>query len=143
MTVEMLTRLRFPADVIRRVEMLVANHLRFKDVQQMRSSTLKRFLRLDGFDELLELHRLDCMASNRRLENYEFVRAKLAELAPENLRPAPLLRGSDLIAAGYRPGPRFSAMLRFAEDAQLEGRLATRDEALALIEAEFGKTPSA
>ena len=47
---------------------LVANHLRFKDVAQMKLSTLKRFVRLNRFEEHLELHRLDCLSSHRNLE---------------------------------------------------------------------------
>ena len=77
----------------------------------MRESTLKRFLRLPGFEEHMALHRLDCLSSHGDLDNYEFVRSKQRELPPEQLKPAPLLTGKDLIAAGYRPGPKFGAVL--------------------------------
>jgi poly(A) polymerase len=50
-----------------------------------------------------------------------------------NLRPAPLLTGRDLIAAGYAPSPQFKQMLLLAEDAQLEGRVHSTAEALALV----------
>ena len=96
MAVDILTRLRFSSDQIRRVERLVADHLRFKDVKQMRESTLKRFLRQPHFDELLELHRLDCLASHGWLDNYDFVQSKLGELPPERLKPARLISGNDL-----------------------------------------------
>ena len=82
MAVRILTRLRCSGDMIRQVEALVANHLRFKDVRRMRESTLKRFLRLEHFEEHLELHRLDCLSSHRNLDNYEFVRAELEEIPP-------------------------------------------------------------
>jgi putative nucleotidyltransferase with HDIG domain len=132
MAAEILERLHFANEDVRRVEALVANHLRFKDVVEMRPSTLKRFLRMEHFEEHLELHRLDCVASHRLLGNYEFVRRNLAEIPPQDLRPKPLINGDDLMAAGFHPGPPFAAILCAIEDAQLEGRVHTRREALAL-----------
>jgi poly(A) polymerase len=119
---------------------LFAGHLRFKDVKQMRESTLKRFLRQPHFDELLELHRLDCLASHGWLDNYDFVQSKLSEHPPEHLKPARLISGRDLIEAGYAPGPAFQRMLREVEDAQLEGRIHTGAEALAMVRARFGRS---
>jgi tRNA nucleotidyltransferase/poly(A) polymerase len=98
----------------------------------MRLSTLKRFLRLPHFSEHLELHRLDCLASNKRTDSYEFVRAKLAELAQEELHPLRLISGRDLIDAGYKPGPEFGRALEAVETAQLEGEIHSREQALAL-----------
>jgi poly(A) polymerase len=128
----LLTRLRFPTDVIETAEALIANHMKFGAVTRMRESKLKRFLRMPDFDEHLALHRLDCLSSHRNLDNYEFVRRKLNELPPEQLKPARLVTGRDLIEAGYRPGPLFKAVLDEIEDAQLEGRISTRQEGLAL-----------
>jgi poly(A) polymerase len=136
-----LRRLRCPASLIQRVEALVANHLRFKDVRRMKDSTLKRFLRMDGFEEHLELHRLDCLSSHGNLEDYEFARSKLAELPRETLRPPRLLTGRDLIRAGYTPGPQFSRLLEAVEDAQLEGRVQTPEEALHLVRSLYRSPP--
>lgn len=127
-----LHRLRFPHAVAEQVEALIANHMRFKDVPHMRESKLKRFLRMHAFDEHLELHRLDCLSSHGSLANYDFARRKQIEVPPEDLRPVPLVTGNDLIAAGCRPGPAFGPALREAEDAQLEGRVTTREAALQL-----------
>jgi poly(A) polymerase len=132
---EILTRLKFSNDDIRQVEALVANHMKFKDAPQMRESTLKRFMRMPHFEEHLELHRLDCSSSHNMLDNYQFVKEKKAEFGQEKIAPPPLLTGKDLIAAGYSPGPWFSLVLSAAEDAQLEGRLATKAEALQLAAA--------
>jgi poly(A) polymerase len=132
-----LNRLRFSRDDMERVEALIANHMRFKDAHRMKQSTLKRFLRMADFGEHLELHRLDCLAGNRNLENYTLVQRKLEELPEEQLKPAPLVTGADLIAAGYQPGPRFAKMLAAVEDAQLEGRAGSRDEALAMVNEMF------
>jgi poly(A) polymerase len=132
-----LNRLRFSRDDMERVEALIANHMRFKDAHRMKQSTLKRFLRMADFGEHLELHLLDCLAGNRNLENYTLVQRKLEELPEEQLKPAPLVTGADLIAAGYQPGPRFAKMLAAVEDAQLEGRVGSRDEALAMVNEMF------
>ena len=116
---------------------LVANHMRFKDLPLMRQSTLKRFLRMPEFQEHLELHRLDVLASNRRLESYELAKHKLQQFPDEHLKPAPLVTGADLIAVGYHPGPLFSKMLTAVEDAQLEGRIHSTGEGLALVREMF------
>ena len=132
-----LNRLRFSRMEIEQVESLIANHMRFKDVHRMKESTLKRFLRMPEFGEHLELHRLDVMSSNRRLENYELAKRKLEEYREEELKPEPLIAGADLIGLGYEPGPVFSRILRALEDAQLEGRIASYDEALQLLREQF------
>ena len=103
----------------------------------MNQSTLKRFLRLPAFDQHLALHRADCLASHRNLATYEFVRQKSEEIPPAILKPAPLVTGDDLIAAGHAPGPKFREILHAVEDAQLEGRLLSRDAALDFVRKEF------
>ena len=132
-----MSRLRFSRDETERVEALVANHMKFKDAARMKESTLKKFLRMPGFAEHLELHRLDVLSSNRRLDNWELIRRKLSELSEEQLHPERLLSGADLIAAGYEPGPRFSEILSAVEEAQLEGRIRTAGEAMALVRSRF------
>lgn len=135
-------RLRLSARETERVVDLVRHHLRFKDFPKMRRSTQLRFIRMDGFAEHLELHRLDCLSSHRHLENYELARRMLEETPPEEVKPAPLIRGEDLIAEGYRPGPLFKTILHAVEDAQLEGKLRSREEALQLVAEQFPR-PSA
>lgn len=127
-------RLRFSADDIQQIEALVANHLRFKDVFQMRPATLKRFVRLPKFEEEhLELHRLDCLCSHRNLDAYEFVRRFLRETPPEEVHPPRLLTGDDLKAMGFQPGPSFKEILHAVEEGQLDGRLTNREEALNFV----------
>jgi poly(A) polymerase len=108
----------------------------------MRQSTLKRFVRLPRFEEHLELHSLDCLASHRNLEAYEFVRKFLRETPPEQVLPPRLLTGDDLLAMGFVPGPIFQKILQTVEDAQLDGRLASREEALAFVRKQFVGTAS-
>jgi poly(A) polymerase len=130
-------RFRFSNDDTAQIMALVANHMRFKDVPQMKTSTLKRFVRLDRFTEHLELHRLDCRASHGHLDTYDFMHRFLTETPPDEVRPPRLVSGDDLIALGYRPGPSFHAILEAVEEAQLSGKLSTREAALELIRAEF------
>ncbi|MBL8293742.1 MAG: CCA tRNA nucleotidyltransferase [Bryobacterales bacterium] len=139
MAAEIMTRLRFSLDEIEAVRALVAGHMRFRDVQRMKESTLKRFLRTDHFDEHLELHRIDCSSSHGQLDNWEYARRKLEEVPPEQLRPPRLITGEDLIARGYRPGPLFREILEAVETAQLEGQLATSEDAQRFVRENYGK----
>jgi poly(A) polymerase len=135
-------RLRFSNDESAQILALVANHMRFGDVEHMRDSTLKRFFRLPRFAEHLELHRLDCLSSNGLLRLYEFAKRRYETMPTEEVRPALLVTGRDLIEAGYTPGPLFKQLLALAEDAQLEGRIKTREEGLALVESTAPAAPA-
>jgi poly(A) polymerase len=127
-------RLRYSNAVTERVAFLVEQHLRHTAAAGMRPATLKRFLRQDGIRELLELTRIDAMASNRDLSHYELCMRKLAELPEDEIRPRRLVTGRDLIALGLAPGPSFKRILEEVETAQLDGRIADRDQALELAE---------
>ncbi len=137
MAEEICRRLRFSSDDTEVILALVDNHMRFGHATRMSESTLKKFLRIRRFDEHLALHRADCLASHRNLTTYEFIRQKQHEIPPEKMRPAPLVTGDDLIAAGHIPGPKFREILSAVEDAQLEGRLPSRDAALEFVRREF------
>jgi len=137
---EICKRLKFSRDDTEQVQALVANHMKFKDVPQMRKSTLKRFIRQPGFNEHLELHRLDCLASHGHLDTYQTVRNFLAETPPEQVRPTRLLTGDDLNEMGYVPGPNFQTILRSLEDAQLEGTIVTRDQAVGFVKKNYPLT---
>jgi poly(A) polymerase len=140
MAAEICARLKFSGNDTDQIVSLVANHLRFKDVAQMRPATLKRFVRLPRFDEHLELHRLDCLSSHRQLDAYHFVRRFIEETPPEQVRPQRLLTGEDLKQLGYKPGPLFAKILAAIEDAQLEGQITTREEAVRLVRQSQGET---
>jgi poly(A) polymerase len=133
MAAEICRRFRLSNDDTNQVLLLVANHMRFGSVAQMKESTLKRFFRLPGFEEHLELHRLDCQSSHRDLSLYDFAKEKFHALPAEQIRPLPLITGADLIAAGYKPGPMFKELLTAVEDAQLDGKIDTKEEAMELV----------
>jgi poly(A) polymerase len=134
-----LRRLRFSNDEIERIVLCVAEHMRFRHVQEMRTSKVKRLLARETFPDELELHRLDCVASHGSVDNVEFLTRKRTELPPEVLRPAPLLTGHDLLALGFKPGPQLGAVLREIEDLQLEERLNSREAALELARERLAK----
>ena len=128
-----LRRLRFSNEEMVQILALIQNHMRFMHVMQMNESTLKRFLRTKRFDEHLELHRVDCLASHGKLENFDYARRKLEDLTEEDLRPKRLLNGEDLMAAGYQPGPAFRRIFEELETAQLERRVTNKEEATRFV----------
>jgi poly(A) polymerase len=142
MAEEICRRFRLSNEDTEQVLSLVANHMRFADVTRMKESTLKRFFRLPKFEEQLELHRLDCASSHRDLSLYEFAKEKFHSLPQEQIRPAPLITGDDLIAAGYKPGPMFKDLLTAVEDAQLEGSIASKQEAMGLVKSLIAQSSS-
>jgi len=137
MAEEICRGLRFSNDETEQILALVDNHMRFGHATRMKESTLKKFLRMPGFDEHLALHRADSLASHRNLSTYEFIQQKRSEIPVEKMRPAPLVTGEDLIVQGHVPGPKFREILGAVEDAQLEGRLTAREAALEFVRREF------
>ena len=136
-------RLRFSNEEAEQIASLVENHMRFGDVKRMKESTLKRFFRLRDFPEHLALHRMDSCASHGDLTLYDFAKERYESTPQAEVRPELLVTGRDLIAAGYKPGPQFKELLAVAEDAQLEGRIHTREEGLALVRAAAETSQSA
>jgi len=134
-----LGKLRFSNDDIEQILSLVEHHMRFKDVGRMKPATLKKFVRLPRFDEHLSLHQLDCLSSNRNLAAYEFVKEFVTKTPPEVVRPPKLLTGTDLLEAGYAPGPLLGKILATVEEAQLNGELETAAEARSFVESHFGR----
>ena len=132
MAEEICRRFHFSNEDTEQILALVENHMRFKDVPKMKPATLKRFVRMEKFDEHLELHRLDSLSSHGKLDNHDFTRRFIAETPPEQVRPPRLLTGDDLIALGLKPSPKFKAILYSIEEAQLDGTIQTQEEAMNL-----------
>jgi poly(A) polymerase len=95
-------------------------------------ATLKRFLArpTSGASRLL----MAALAESGELDEprTEALLADLAEIEKTDYAPPPLITGDDLTVAGLSPGPVFKRMLDTAYDAQLEGRVTTRQEAMAV-----------
>ena len=128
-------RLKFPRRDTERVTALVARHMVFKDVPQMREAKRRRLFADELFPDLLELHRADVEASHGDLALYAWARAEAARIEAAPPPPPKLISGEDVLSRGVPPGPRVGAILEEVEDARLEGRVRTRDEALALLDA--------
>jgi poly(A) polymerase len=137
MGAEICRRFRFSNEDTRQILALIQNHMRFGDAGRMKASTLKRFFRLEKFEEHLALHRMDCLAASGNLDNWNFVRERWESMPEDAVRPKSLITGRELIAAGYKPGAGFKEMLRTVEDAQLEGTIGTAVEALRLVREKF------
>ncbi|MFH1732138.1 MAG: CCA tRNA nucleotidyltransferase [Planctomycetota bacterium] len=142
MAAKICRRLRMPNSVTEAVVELVATHMHFLDIQQMRESHLKRFMLEPCFEDALELHRLDCLASHGNLETWRWCVDRYAELEPQHVRPPRLVSGHDLIEMGYTPGPQFKKILDAVDDAQLEGELETAEQAIEFVHQRFPMTGS-
>jgi poly(A) polymerase len=130
-------RLKFSKDDTDRIVWLVEHHMRTVILPEMRESKRRRFMREAGFEEMLLLNRYDCLSSHRNLDAIEWVEEYRATLKPEEIRPVPLLNGNDLIEMGYTPGARFKEILTAVEDAQLEGGLRSKEEAMAWVRGNY------
>lgn len=134
---EITRRLRFSNDEREKIVRYIENHLKFMDVQEMRTAKLKRFMQSDTFLEELELHRVDCLASHGKLDNWEFCKKKLEEYSKEEIKPEPIISGDDLIILGYKPGPLFKEILIKSGDLQLENKIKTKEEALTWVKKNY------
>jgi poly(A) polymerase len=126
-------RLRLSNAEAERVVWLVQNHQYLSDAPTLRASRLKPMLVHPGVGELLALHRADALASNRGVEHVEFCERILQETPPEELNPPPLVTGDDLRAAGLTPGPQFKRLLDAVREAQLEGKIRTKEDGLRMV----------
>jgi len=132
-----LQRLRLPKKEIQRMVEAIRGHMRFKEVQKMRDSKVRKLIGKDTFDLELELHRLDCLSSHRKLDNYNFLLNYRKKLADEPILPEPWLSGHDLIEMGFSKGKRIGQILKEAYDAQIENRFKTRGELLEWIRTSY------
>jgi poly(A) polymerase len=134
-----LNRLRFPKKQIDEIVACVLHHMQFKDVKQMRKSTLRRLLLRETFPLELELHKLDCLGSHGDLELYDFLIEQAEELKKKpKIRP-PLLTGKDLIELGVKPSPAMGKLLNEIREKQLQDELANPREAKIWAKKRIGK----
>jgi poly(A) polymerase len=98
----------------------------------------KRLARKAGFSHALKLFEQEAMVgkSPYSVDNTLRIVGVYSAFSPEDIRPKPLVTGDDLISMGLKPGPEFTAILGEIETHQLNGRLNTREEALAYFDNE-------
>ena len=137
----LLERLKFPSRIVDQVVELVGKHMVFPNLPKMRPHRLRTFLGEEDFPLHLTLHRADCGASHGDLSLAAFCEEKRAAYGAEPVLPPPLLRGQDLIEAGYRPGPRMGEILAWLRERQLDGEVSDRDEAVRRVRAAFPVEP--
>ena len=136
-------RLRFSNADTEQIVWLVRQHMRFVRIPEMGESKRKRFMRNPWFERLIELARVDALASHKDVSRVEEIRVLWESLGEEDVRPAPLINGHGLMEMGYAPGPLFREILHAVEDAQLEGSLSTPDEARRFVEERWPLVPKA
>jgi poly(A) polymerase len=122
-------RWRLSNKELERVVWLVEHHAALGGARTKRHSTLQPLLVSEGIEDLLALHELAAAAGP---DEAAFCRSLLAQ-PREVLDPPPLLSGDDLLAHGVPAGPQFRPLLQQVRDAQLDGQIHTRAEALALV----------
>jgi hypothetical protein len=132
-------RWRLAKKQFERAGWLLQHRTALTDARQLPWSRLQPLLIHEGRDELLSLG--DAMAAIGEFDPAEltYCRQRLA-LPPEQLNPPPLLTGDDLIRLGVPRGRVYSELLRKIRDAQLDGRIADRAQAVALVERQTRQT---
>jgi len=134
-----LTRLKFPNKERKHILDAIRGHMRFMDVQKMKASTLRKMIGAETFDLEMELHRLDCLGSHEMLDNHDFLRNYVEEMANEPILPEPWIRGHDLLDMGIKEGRLIGRILKEAYDAQMEHRFASREDLIGWIRNEYTK----
>lgn len=137
MSEEILRRLKLPVKEMKQILTAIDGHMRFKDVQKMNKSTLRKLMGSETFDLELELHRVDCSGSHGLLDNYTFLLEKAEEMKNEPVLPDRWITGKDLKELGVSPGPQMGRFIQLAYDAQLENRFETRDALLAWLKTQL------
>lgn len=117
-----------------RVAWLVEYHQYLGEARSLREAKLKRMLAMPGIEDLLALHRADALASTGDASVVDYCEAYLREEPAGPISPPPLLSGHDLVRHGLKPGPGFKALLEQVYDAQLEGAVRSKKEALEWID---------
>jgi poly(A) polymerase len=130
MTVDICARLKLSNAEAERAEWLVKKHQYLADAPSMRPSKLKQTLVHPGIHELLELHRADALASGRSIDHVLFCEAFLDRSTAEELNPPALVSGHDLESLGIARGPIYKQVLDAVREAQLDGAIRTKADAL-------------
>lgn len=137
MVEQIMLRLKFSTDEIDLVKNLVADHMRHHVIKEFRKSTLKRYLALPYIDDLMLLNEADTRSASGNMEHIDYLREKMDEWEPEEIRPKKIFTGKDLIEMKFIPGPIFKKILNKIEDLQLEGIITNKKQAIKFVEANY------
>ena len=132
---KILLGLKADSHLIEAVKEMVDNHMKFREVKEMRRSTLARFMARPTFDDELKLHWADCMSSNRNLDNYNYCLEMKDKVFVKAEEPKILsvITGDDLIHLGYVPGPLFKILLKKTHDYMMDNSLTSKEEAIKYV----------
>ena len=130
-------RLKFSRAEMHHISALVENLPRFSEIRQMPVASLKRFFRLNRFEDHIALARINRLAAEEDLGGVNYVLSKRAKWTDQDIFPDPLVTGDDLIAMGFTPGPAFKDILNRLEEEQLEGRLDERNQAIEFVKKHY------
>ena len=125
-------RLRLSNDETDRIVWLVAHQDDLADAPSQTPARLKRTLAHPYRDDLIALFRVKLLAHAANMQPVLFCDEYLASTPQSVIDPPPLITGDDLKSLGLKPGPEFKTLLDAIRDAQLNGEIATREQALAL-----------
>jgi poly(A) polymerase len=130
---EVMHRMKFSNDETNLVKNLVSDHMRHHVAHRWRKSTMKRFIALPHFEDLITLNKADILSASGDLSDIDFILSKVDEWEPEVIKPKPMVSGKDLIMMGLKPGPQFKVLLSAVEEEQLEGNITSRRQALKFL----------
>lgn len=121
-----------------KIEWLIAHHMDIGFIPEMRLAHRLTFFMHPWFPELLALHFCDESGSvPADLSLYQCVKKLYAEFRNEKLLPShlePLLDGKEVMdLLQLKPGPQVKKILTALHEAQLEGEVKTREEAIFFI----------
>lgn len=123
-------RWKLPNRDIERAAWLVHHLDRVEGAHKAPWPPMQRLLVHAGANELVDLA---AAIQGEHHPGVAFCRTQLA-LPAEVLNPPSLVSGNDLLRRGFAAGPAIGMLLEAIRDAQLEGKVRTRDEALALAD---------
>jgi len=141
MVFEIGKRLSMSNENIALISNLVKDHMNFKEVKNMKRSTLRRFLSKPHIVELIELSKADSLGTDfeHDMSFIDFAKNQLKNFDDLNepVMPDPFVDGHDLIAMGFKPSPKFKVMLDKVMDLQLENKINSKEEGIDFIVKKF------
>jgi len=135
MAEELLPKLRFDTKTIQKVVWIVENHMKLFDFKNMKQASRMKLIANENFDNLLELHRLDCLSSNGDLSSYEFIKHIQSSTPISQIKPERLIDGKDVMAMDVKPGKMVGKILEEIADQQREGKITTKEQAVRFAQA--------
>jgi poly(A) polymerase len=117
-----------------RIVWLVEYHQYLGEAKKLRESKLKKILAEPGIDDLLALHRADALASSGNTDHVDYCLYYLENQPSGPINPPPLITGHDLVRHGLEPGPLFAELLEQIREAQLDGQIQSKREALEWVD---------